>query len=136
MRSEDPLTRCPNCKGSLTWKSHSTAYLNDHPVHEFTFRCEPCNREYLYRDGELQEKRMGRDEYAEAKAMLHGELEAALNRRCPTCGGPLNDGHASLILRCEWCHQEYVTREGELSPRPPEPKRKPLLRELANAVHA
>jgi nitrite reductase/ring-hydroxylating ferredoxin subunit len=131
MRFEDQSTKCPNCKGPLTWLSHVKQWKEGRQVDEFTFRCEPCNREYLFRDDQVTEKRQGRDTVAETIAIHHSELQAALKSRCTHCGGPITNGGSGYALRCEWCHQEYSLNDGRLQPKTAaHPKPKPTMREF------
>jgi len=85
-------------------------------VYDLDFRCDSCKREFRFRDGKLEELKIERDPAAEHIAMRHAELNAARNRRCGQCGGPLDD-----FLTCEWCSRRYVIENGELVPRIEEP---------------
>jgi uncharacterized protein with PIN domain len=115
---EDQSTKCPKCKNPLTWKSHEKIWTKEREVHQFIFACDSCNREYLFKDDEIIEKTLGWNPVAETAAIHHGQIEAALHRRCLECGGPLKNGITLYVLRCEWCHQEYsLTEGGELQPR-------------------
>jgi hypothetical protein len=115
---EDQSTKCPKCKNALTWKSHEKIWTKDRELDQFTFTCNSCNRDYLFKDDVICEKPHDRDSYAETRAIHDAEIEAALARRCPECGGRLNNGITLHLLRCEWCHQEYsLTEGGELQPR-------------------
>jgi hypothetical protein len=103
-------------------------------VYEFGFECESCKKEYRFREGKFSEILKERDTVAELTAMHNAEIDSALNRRCPECGGPLKNGNGYGFLTCQWCYALYVVRDGELVPRPPEPKRKLTLKEVTNAV--
>lgn len=81
-------------------------------MYEFDFRCDSCKRDFRFRDGKLNELKMPRDTAAEHKAMRKAETDAVRSRRCPQCGGPLDDW-----LACEWCHERYSIDNGELVPR-------------------
>jgi nitrite reductase/ring-hydroxylating ferredoxin subunit len=95
-------------------------------VYEFDFRCDSCKREYRFRDGKLNEVTIERDAVAEHLAMRKAELDAVRNRRCPHCGGPLDDW-----LTCEWCHERYSAENGELVSKTEELlKRKPRISEF------
>jgi endogenous inhibitor of DNA gyrase (YacG/DUF329 family) len=113
MQVEDKSTQCPNCQKPLTWLSHSTRW-EEIPIYEFDFSCGSCNRRFQFKDNQLTEKRPQRNLTVEETAVNHVKLEHAAGRRCPQCGGPIMNGSGLLILRCEWCHQEYSEREGEL----------------------
>lgn len=136
MLIEDQSTKCPKCKNALTWKSHERIWTKDREVHQFTFRCDSCNREYLFKDNGIIEKTNVRDPVAESTAIRHGEIEAALARRCLECGGPLKNEVVPFVFRCEWCHQDYsLTEGGELRPRIADRSLpKPAMREFY-AVH-
>jgi uncharacterized protein with PIN domain len=124
VQSEDKSTQCPNCQIPLIWLSHSTRWEKI-PLHEFNFSCGSCNRKYQFKDNQLTEKRPQRNLLVEETAVNHVQLEHAASRRCPQCDGPIMNESGSLILRCEWCHQEYTELEGELQPRiadQPEPR--------------
>jgi nitrite reductase/ring-hydroxylating ferredoxin subunit len=81
-------------------------------VYEFGFRCDSCKREYRFRDGKLKELKTQRDPFTELMAMRKAEIDTIRNRRCPHCGGPLDDW-----LTCDWCHEQYSIDNGELVPR-------------------
>jgi len=78
-------------------------------VYEFGFRCDSCKREFLFKGGKLRELKPQRDPVAELMAMREAEVGAIRNRRCPHCGGPLDDW-----LTCNWCHEQYSVDHGEL----------------------
>jgi uncharacterized protein YbaR (Trm112 family) len=127
---EDQSTKCPKCKNDLTWKSHEKIWTKERELDQFTFICNSCSREYLFKDDVIIEKTHGRDPVAESTAICHLEIEAALARRCPECGGPLNIGYGLHIFHCEWCQEKYQI-DGELVPKPPEPLPRKTLREYA-----
>jgi len=104
------------------WLSRTRRWLEDRQVDEFDFRCNICKVEYRFSDGKLRLKEPKRDLYAEALAVRHAEVDAGLTRRSPECGGPLKDGNGLSIFRCGWCFNDYVIRDGELTPRPEKPK--------------
>jgi len=81
-------------------------------VYEFDFRCDYCKREFRFRDGKLKQLTIERDPVAEHIAMRKAEIDTVRNRRCPHCGGPLDDW-----LTCGWCHERYSVDNGELIPR-------------------
>jgi nitrite reductase/ring-hydroxylating ferredoxin subunit len=127
-------TKCPNCKNPLTWQSHVKRWEKARQVEEFTFLCGSCNREYLFKDDKITEKRQSRDPFAEELAIQNGQFLDATNRRCPHCGGPITNPYAST-LRCEWCRQEYALNEGQLQPKSTDPpQHKASLREFY-AIH-
>jgi ribosomal protein S27AE len=131
---ERQLTKCPNCKNSLTWQSHVKRWEKSRQVQEFTFLCQTCNREYLFKDDKIVEKRPRRDPFVEELAIQNVQFLDATNRRCPQCGGPITNPYGST-LRCGWCHQEYALSEGQLQPKSADPPQaKPSLREFY-AVH-
>lgn len=124
MLFEDKSTQCPNCQKPLIWISHSTRWEKT-PIHEFNFSCGSCNRKYQFKDNQLAQIRPQRNPAAETDAIHKAQLKNAVSRRCPQCGGPIMNGSGCLILRCEWCHQEYTELDGELQPRiadQPEPR--------------
>ena len=126
---EDQSSKCPNCKTSLTWKSHVKRWELGREAHEFTFSCESCKREYQFKDDRIIEKRPDKDPLAEALAIQHSQLYDAINRRCLNCGGPITNG--GLALRCEWCHQEYSAIDGYLQPKIiDQPQPRPSMREF------
>jgi len=135
MLFEDKSTKCPACKGPLIWQSHITRSEETEQVHEFTFQCGSCNREYHYRDFELKEKRPKRDPAAEALAVERSQLLVAANRRCPDCGGPITGLNGLYVFHCDWCHEEYRIIEGELRVAPPPPQPKMTLKDFASAIH-
>ena len=96
--------------------SRNKRLLQGRDVYEFNFRCDPCKREYRFRDGELKQLKIERDPIAEHIAMREAEMDSVRNRRCPNCGGPLDNW-----LRCAWCHESYSVDSGELVPRSAEP---------------
>ncbi|MGA8857746.1 MAG: hypothetical protein WB643_11350, partial [Candidatus Bathyarchaeia archaeon] len=73
---EDQSTKCPKCKNALTWKSHERIWTEEREVHQFTFRCDSCNREYLFKDDKIIEKTHGRNPVGETTAIHHCEIEA------------------------------------------------------------
>src|SRR3990172_9216588 len=115
MLFEDKSTKCPNCKTSLTWKSHVKRRDQGRLVDEFTFRCESCKREYEFKDDKVLEKKRGRDPIAESQALDRSLRLAAMNRRCDNCGGPITRSHG-IALCCDWCHQEYRIVDGQVQP--------------------
>jgi Zn finger protein HypA/HybF involved in hydrogenase expression len=133
---EDKSTKCPKCNNALTLKSYQKIWTKQREVHQFSFTCNSCNREYLFKDDVIIEKMQSRDSVAESAAIRQGEIEAALARRCLECGGPLKTGTRPYSLRCEWCHQEYsLTEGGDLRPRTLDQSMpKPVMREFY-AVH-
>jgi ribosomal protein S27AE len=134
MRIEDQSTKCPNCKQPLTWLSHVKRYSQPEAIHEFNFRCDSCKREYQFKDDQLIEKALQRNLGLEDEAIKQSDLQTGINRRCPECGGPINNKYG-LVLLCEWCQQEYSLTEGELQARPSEqPESKPMRREF-HAIH-
>jgi len=97
-------------------------------VYEFGFRCDSCKREFRFKDGKLEGLKTQRDPIAELMAMREAEMGAIRTRRCPRCGGPLDDW-----LTCDWCHEHYSIDNGELVPRIEDhllKQRKPQMREL------
>jgi len=124
MLAEDTSTKCPECKKPLIWVS----VFKKEDGEEFRFSCETCKREFAYSNGRLSERRTERDPRAESAAVVRSEHEAALNHRCPACGGPISDGRVGPLLTCLWCHEGYAVEGGELVPRmedflrPPKPK--------------
>ena len=81
-------------------------------MYEFDFRCGTCKREYRFRDGKLRGLKIERDSVAEHLAMRRAAMDTVRNRRCPSCGGPLDDR-----LACDWCSERYSVEAGELVPR-------------------
>jgi hypothetical protein len=81
-------------------------------MYEFDFQCGSCKGEYRFRDGKLRKLNTERDPAAERLAMHKAEIDTVRNRRCPQCGGPLDDW-----LTCEWCHERYSVDNGELVPK-------------------
>ena len=53
-----------------------------------------------------------RDPVAEDMAMRRAEIDTVRKRRCPNCGGPLDDW-----LACAWCRERYSIESGELVPK-------------------
>jgi uncharacterized protein with PIN domain len=132
---ENQSTKCSKCKNPLIWRSHEKIWTKDREVHQFNFRCDSCNREYLFKDDRIIEKTHDRDPVAETAAIHDLQIEVALRRRCLECGGPLKNGVAPFVLRCEWCNQEYsLTEAGKLQPRHTDQPLKPSMREFY-AVH-
>ena len=109
-------TECTDCNKPLVWINRSRRLIKNREIEELEFRCDSCQKHYLYRDRILKEKMLERDEVAEIAAMHSAEFEAVRNRRCPHCGGPLDD-----FLTCDWCHESYSVDSGELIPRTEEP---------------
>jgi DNA-directed RNA polymerase subunit RPC12/RpoP len=96
MLIEDQSTKCPNCKHPLTWLSHVKRCPQPEAIHEFNFRCDSCNREFQFKEGQLHEKAHERNLGREDEVARHSELEIGINRRCPDCGGRIKNryGHA------------------------------------------
>ncbi len=105
-------TDCLDCHKPLVWVSRSKRLLQGRDVDELGFRCDSCKREYRFREGRLKELKIERDPVAERMAMHKAEVDTVRNRRCPNCGGPLDE-----FLACEWCHESYSVENGELIPR-------------------
>lgn len=112
MEFESNSTECYECHTPLVWVGRSTRIDQGREVYEFDFRCDTCKREYRFRDGKLEEVKVERNPVAEHMAMHKAELDTARNRRCPQCGGPLDDW-----LACGWCHERYSIDNGELIPK-------------------
>ena len=112
MEFESNTTNCFECDKPLMWIGRSRRLQQDREVYEFEFRCDSCKREFCFRDGKLKELKIERDPVAERMAMRQAETETVRNRRCPQCGGPLDDW-----LTCGWCHERYSVDNGELIPR-------------------
>ncbi|MGA3108078.1 MAG: hypothetical protein ABSD99_01255 [Candidatus Bathyarchaeia archaeon] len=112
MEIDHNSTDCLDCHKPLVWISRSKRLLEGRDVDELGFRCDSCKREYRFREGRLKELKIERDPAAERMAMQKAEVDTVRNRRCPHCGGPLDD-----FLTCEWCHESYVVESGELVPR-------------------
>jgi transposase-like protein len=130
MRFEDKTTKCPNCQSPLTWLSHDVRFDKPREIHEFNFRCDQCNGEYQFKDGQLAAKALERDLIAESEAMRDAELQDAMDRRCSHCGGPIVNPYG-LALRCEWCGRDYSVNDGELQEKQKDqPKRKPAMRDF------
>ncbi|MGA8856305.1 MAG: hypothetical protein WB643_03955 [Candidatus Bathyarchaeia archaeon] len=55
-------------------------WTKEREAHQFTFRCDSCNGEYLFKDDEVIEKTHGRNPVGETTAIHHCEIEAALHR--------------------------------------------------------
>lgn len=107
---EDKSTECQHChKKKLILISHVRTTERDTKTFISTLQCDLCHREYTLRDGKLAEKREERDPVAESIAMHKAEVDAVRNRRCPHCGGPIDD-----FLTCDWCHEKYAVKSGEL----------------------
>jgi uncharacterized protein with PIN domain len=109
---EGNSTNCFDCHKPLVWMSRSKRVDQGRDVYEFGFRCDSCKREFRFKDGKLKELKAQRDPVAELMAMRKAEIGAIRNRRCPHCGGPLDDW-----LTCDWCHEQYSVDNGELVPR-------------------
>jgi len=105
-------TNCFDCHKPLVWMSRSKRLDQGREVYELGFRCDSCKREFRFKDGKLEELRTQRNPFAELMAMREAEIDTIRNRRCPHCGGPLDDW-----LSCDWCHEQYSTDNGELVPR-------------------
>ena len=60
----------------------------------------------------LKELKIERDPVAEHMAMREAEIDTVRNRRCPHCGGQLDDW-----LTCGWCHERNAVGNGEFIPR-------------------
>jgi hypothetical protein len=130
---ENNSTNCAHCQIPLVWTSRTKRWINRKEVDEFQFHCQSCKREYRYREGRLSEILKERDIVAEHKAMDYAEIESASRRRCSECGGPLNNTGGCGLLSCQWCHAQYVVKDGELFPRPEEDsllKQKPSMSEF------
>ena len=112
MQFETNSTGCLNCHKPLLWISRSKRSRQGRDVYEFDFRCDSCKREFRFRDGMLKELSNERDPVAENLAMRQAEIDTIRNRRCPSCGGPLDNW-----LACEWCHERYSAENGELVPK-------------------
>jgi len=100
----------------------------DRDEYEFGFLCDSCKREFRFKDRKLEELKTQRDPFAELMAMREAEISAIRNRRCPHCGGSLDDW-----LTCDWCHEQYSIDNGELVPRIEDhlrKQRKPQMREF------
>jgi Zn finger protein HypA/HybF involved in hydrogenase expression len=131
MRFEDKRTKCSRCKTPLIWLSHIKRWEQDRQVDEFTFHCEKCKREYLYKNDEIVEKGTERNLLAEHEALARFEFRNATNRRCPKCGGPITNFGSLFVLECEWCHERYRITEGELQISPPPPQPRMTLKDFA-----
>ena len=127
MEIEGNSTNCFYCHKPLVWISRVKRSQQGRDVYEFDFRCDSCKREFQFKDGKLKELKAQRDAFAELMAMREAEIGAIRNRRCPHCGGPLNDW-----LTCDWCHEQYGIDNGELVPRTEIllKQRKPQMREF------
>jgi len=86
----------------LVWISRSKQLLQGREVEELGFRCDSCKREFRFRESRLKELKSERDPVAEKMAVHKAEIDTVRNRRCPNCGGPLDD-----FLTCESCHERY-----------------------------
>jgi len=73
---EDESTKCPKCGNSLTWKSHEKIWTKERELDQFTFRCDSCNREYLFKDDTIIEKTHGRDTLAETTTKNYKSVAA------------------------------------------------------------
>jgi len=113
---ESNSTNCSNCNKPLVWISRNKWACQGRDVYEFDFRCDSCKREYRFMDGKLRQLKTERDPVAEYMAMRKAEIHSVRDRRCPNCGGPLDNW-----LRCDWCHESYSVDSGELVPRMKEP---------------
>ena len=112
MLVEDSSVNCRCCCNPLAWIGLTKRLQQSSVVYELNFRCDTCKREYQFRDGKLKELQAERDLVAEQLAMLKAEIDAFRSRRCPKCGGPLDDW-----LVCDWCRERYSVESGELVPR-------------------
>jgi len=74
----------------LTWIGETKHTQQGHDAYELHLRSD-CNCEYRFWDGKLKELRNERDPVAENLAIRQAEIDTVRNRRCPTCGGPLDD---------------------------------------------
>jgi uncharacterized protein with PIN domain len=108
---ENKTNQCPTCDKPLMWKGHVQRSSEHGEIYEFFFSCEKCGRQFVFRDGSLFEQKPSRDVAAEANAIHKLERTNALSRRCPQCGGPLDEW-----LTCGWCHERYSVDNGELVP--------------------
>jgi RNase P subunit RPR2 len=113
---ETNSTNCENCNKPLVWIGRSKRSHQGRDVYELDFRCDYCKREFRFRDGKLRELKLARDPLAEQIAIQRAEVDTVRNRRCLSCGGPLDD-----FLACERCSERYVIENGELVPRVEEP---------------
>jgi hypothetical protein len=109
---ESNSTNCFDCHKPLVWMSRSKRLDQSRDVYEFDFRCDSCRSEYRFRNGKLRQLKIERDPVAEHVAMYNAETDSVRNRRCPNCGGPLDNW-----FRCDWCHESYSVDSGELVPR-------------------
>ena len=114
MLSEDASTQCPECRKPLIWLGHCRRECDEGSAEELRFGCGVCKREFDYADGQLSERRKRRDTYAELAAAIRSEYNAALNHRCPACGGPISDGRVGRKFACLWWGEEYAVEKGEL----------------------
>jgi C4-type Zn-finger protein len=53
---EEKTTKCPHCLKPLTWLSHTKQWTSNGEIDEFTFQCEQCKVQYMFRNDELTEK--------------------------------------------------------------------------------
>jgi len=113
---ESNATNCFECDKPLVWISRNKRLHQGRDAYEFDFRCDSCKREYRFMDGKLRQLKIERDPVAEHMAMRKAEIDSVRNRRCPNCGGPLDNW-----LICDWCHESYSVDSGELVPRSEEP---------------
>ncbi len=110
---EDKSAECQHCrKKKLVLISCVKAPERSRDAYISRLQCDLCHREYTLRDGKLAENREERDPVAELMAVRKAEIDVVRNRRCPQCGGPLDDW-----LTCDWCHEKYSIEYGELVPR-------------------
>lgn len=133
MQFKDKLSECAYCNKPLVWVSRITRWYEDRKIQDFTFRCDVCKREFLYRDNRLFEKKPVRNEVGAVTAIRKLEHKDALNRRCTECGGPLTNDVSGF--QCVWCNEKYILTEGVLVTKPPEPKPRMTLSEAASGVH-
>jgi hypothetical protein len=47
------IDKMPNCKNPLTWMIHTRMWEKGRNDHEVTFQCDPCNRQYLFKDNKM-----------------------------------------------------------------------------------
>ncbi|MGA2790328.1 MAG: hypothetical protein ABSF00_06135 [Candidatus Bathyarchaeia archaeon] len=125
MEIDSNSTDCLDCHKPLVWINRSKRLLQGRDVDELGFRCDSCKREFRFREGRLKELKTEPDPVAERIVMHQAEIDTVRNRRCPHCGGPLD-----VFLTCEWCHERYSVKSGELVPRSEEPMQlKPKMRD-------
>jgi hypothetical protein len=74
MSFDGHLTKCTNCKSPLAWQSHVKRWEQASELQEFTFLCNSCKREYMFKDDKFIEKELVRDPLAQTLAVNHSEL--------------------------------------------------------------